>query len=239
MLLLPDDVRSSERSDTMKRILLMAVSACFLAGAQAAFAQTNVHTETKTKQTGPGPNVKTKTEITTGTVKEYEAGRKIKVSGPKNKTYSFDLDENARVDGNITVGQRVTVEWMKDAAGREHVTVLSGPGSTKGAAEMAMHEMPAAGHDLHMKSETTVHQPGPNVKTKTEMVIGTVKEYEAGKKIKVTGPDEKDYTFDLDEGVGLKGNVAVGERVKVEYTKGDNGNHVTVVTLVPKGKKAA
>jgi hypothetical protein len=223
----------------MKRILMMAVSVCFLAGTQAALAQTKVHTETKTKQTGPGPNVKTKTEITTGTVKEYEAGKKIKVSGPKDKTYSFDLDENARVDGTIAVGQTVKVEWTKDNAGKEHVVVLSGPGSTRGAAETAMHEPSAAGHNVHMKSETTVHQPGPNVKTKTEMVIGTVKEYEAGKKIKVTGPNEKDFSFDLDEGVGIKGNVAVGERVKVQYTKGDNGNHVTVVTLVPKKKKSA
>ena len=223
----------------MKRIVLIAVSVCFLAGTQAALAQTKVHTETKTKQTGPGPNVKTKTEITTGTVKEYEAGKKIKVSGPRDKIYTFDLDENARVDGTIAVGQTVKVEWMKDDAGKEHVTVLSGPGSTRGAAEMAMQEHPA-GHDVHMKSETTVHQPGPDVKTKTEMVIGTVKEYEAGKKIKVTGPKDKDFSFDLDEGVGIKGNVAVGKRVKVEYTKGDMGNHVTVVTLVPhKGKKAA
>lgn len=222
----------------MKRIFLMAVSVCFLAGVQAASAQTKVHSETKTKQTGPGPNVKTKTEITTGTVQEYEAGKKIKVSGPNDKTYSFDLDENSRVDGTVAVGQTVKVEWMKDDAGKERVMVLTGPGSTRGAAELAMHGLPASDHDVHMKSESTVHQPGPDTKTKTEIVIGTVKEYEAGKKIKVTGPNDKDYSFDLDEGVGIKGNVAVGQRVKVEYTKGDNANHVTVVSLVPQ-KKAA
>ena len=78
------------------------------------------------------------------------------------------------------------------------------------------------------------------VKTKTETVVGTVKEYEAGKKIKVTGPNDKDFSFDLDKDVSMKGNVAVGQRVKVEYTKGDMGNHVTVVSLVKtmKSKRA-
>ena len=65
--------------------------------------------------------------------------------------------------------------------------------------------------------------------------MGTVKEYEAGKKIKVTGPDNKSYSFDLDEAVSLTGPIAVGDRVKVTYTKGDSGEKVTM--LAPyKGK---
>jgi hypothetical protein len=225
----------------MKRILGMAVAVCFLAGAQAAFAQQKVHTETKVKQKGPGPNVQTKSETTTGTVKEYEAGKKIKVSGPNEKMYSFDLDQNARVVGTVAPGEMVTVEWMKDTNGKEHVKVItgSGAGSMKGAAETAMKEPQAApGEAMHMKSKTTVHQPGPDVKTKTEMVVGTVKEYEPGKKIKVTGPNNKDVSFDLDEGVGTKGDIAVGKRVKVEYTKSDGGaQHVTVVSLVSRKHK--
>jgi hypothetical protein len=35
----------------------------------------------------------------------------------------------------------------------------------------------------------------------------------------------------------MNGPVAVGQRVRVEYTKGDMGNHVTVLSLVK--KKAA
>lgn len=223
----------------MKRILGVAVAVCFLAGAQAAFAQQKIHTETKTKQTGPGENIKTKSETTTGTVKEYQAGKKIKVVGPNNKDYSFDLDKNARVVGTITTGEMVTVEWTKDAQGKEHVTVLTGHGSMKGSAETTMKEPQARpGETMAMKSKTTVHQPGPDVKTKTETVVGTVKEYEAGKKIKVVGPKRKDYSFDLDEGVGLKGDIAVGKRVKVEYTKTDGSHHVTVVSLAPsKAKK--
>ena len=221
----------------MKMILATAATLClFFAGAQAAAAQTKVRVETTTKQTGPGRNVKTKRELTTGTVKEYEAGRKIKVSGPNDKTYSFDLDENARVEGSIAVGQMVAVEWTKDDNGKEHVTVLSGPGAHKGAAEMAMPK-PAPGSALHEKSTTTTHQSGLDTKTKSEIVVGTVKEYEPGKKIKVSGPNGDDRTFDLDDVVSVRGKVAVGSRVKVEYTKTDDGlERVKVVSLVP-GRK--
>src|SRR2546427_3650066 len=95
---------------------------------------------------------------------------------------------------------------------------------------------------MHMKSTSK----SGGTKIKTETVIGTVKEYEAGKKITVTGPKEKSYSFDLDENVAMKGTVAVGDRVRVGYTKSDGGNKVTTVepyTAKPatksKAKKAA
>jgi hypothetical protein len=232
----------------MKRILVAATALCFLAGAQAAFAQEKVHMESKTKQTGPGPNVKVKKEVTIGTVKEYEAGKKITISGPGDKTYSFDLDKDARVVGSIAPGQSAKVEWTKDNNGKEHVTVITAAGasgSARGSAETAMKEPAAAPNEaMASKSKTVVHQPGADVKTKTETVVGTVKEFEPGKKIKVVGPKNKDYAFDLDQGVAMKGDVAVGKRVKVQYTKANDGTeHVTVVSLVPgkakKAKKAA
>jgi hypothetical protein len=217
----------------MKHLIGIAVAFCFLVGAQAALAQTTVHTETKMKQTGPGPNVKVKTETVVGTVKEYEAGKNIKVTGPNNKDYSFDLDKGVRVDGAIAAGQMAKVEWRKGNDGKEHVTVIALYPAEVGTAANTVKTMPA----MHQKTEKVVHQPGPDIKTKTETVIGTVKEYEPGKKIKVTGPNDKDFSFDLDQGVSTEGTVAVGQRVKVEYTKGDMGNHVSVVSLV-KGKKA-
>jgi hypothetical protein len=218
----------------MKKRLIGVVAACVIAASPAMLAQTTVHTESKTKQTGPGPNTKVKTESVVGTVKEYEAGKKIKITGPKDKVYSFDLDEAVRVDGTVAVGQMAKVEWTKED-GRERVTVIAPFGlGLQSSTVKSPKTMPAAGHDMHMKSETTTHQPGPDVKTKTEVVVGTVKEFEAGKKIKVTGPNDKDFSFDLDEGVTMNGSVAVGQRVKVQYTKGDMGNHVTVVSLVRK-----
>jgi hypothetical protein len=216
----------------------IAAAACFLVGSQAALSQTTVHTESKAKQTGPGPNTKIKSEKVVGTVKDYEAGKKIKISGPNDKIFSFYLDKDVRVDGVVTVGQTAQVEWTKKN-GRERVSVFApfAHGLQPSTVKSKPVE-PAAGHDMHMKSEVITHQPGPDVKTKTEVVVGTVKEFEPGKKIKVTGPKDKDYSFDLDQSVTMKEPVAVGQRVKVEYTKGDMGNHVTVLSLV-KGKKKA
>lgn len=184
-------------------------------------AQDAQHTETTTKHTGEGPNTKSKSEWVVGTVKDYEAGKKIKVEGPGGKDYSFDLDENARVQGTIVVGQKARVGYSKSADGVERVTVLSAASADTQAA--------ASAGRSHTESVMKESRPGPDAKTKSEVVIGTVKDYEPGKKIKVTGPGDKDYSFDLDEGVAAQGNVAVGERVKVTYTKMPNGNKVTTI----------
>jgi hypothetical protein len=206
----------------MKPIGSAALAVCLLVGANAtAQTQEKSHTETTTKQTGPGANVKTKTETVVGTVKEYEPGKKIQISGPGDKSYSFDLDEGARVTGSIVVGQPAKVTYHKNADGREKVTVLSEASATS--------QMAATAPKVH--SESTIKQtgPGPDVKIKSETVIGIVKEYEPGKKIKVSGPKDKDYSFDLDENVAFKGAVAVGERVKVTYVKTDSGEKITAV----------
>ncbi len=206
----------------MKRLATAAVALCFVAG--AALAQTTeqkAHTETTVKKTGPGPNTKTKGETVVGTVKEFEAGKKIKLSGPGDKTYSFDLDEGAQVHGNVVVGQMAKVMYHKMDNGTEHVSVIS---EASGSSQMA-----EAGPKVHTESVVKHTGVGPNTKVKTETVIGTVKEYEPGKTIKVVGPKDKDFSFDLDENVTMKAPVAVGKRVKVTYTKGDSGQKVTTV----------
>jgi hypothetical protein len=202
------------------------VLACLAAGSFAV-AQTGQdsrsHSETTVKQKGPGPDTKQKMESVTGIVKDYDAGKKITVSGPGDKSYSFDLDENARVSGNIAVGQKVKVHYWKDNDGHERVSVISAAsGSSVGEATMP-----------RSHTETTMKQrvpDAPDTKVKTETVVGTVKEYEAGKKIVVTGPGNKDYRFDLDENASVPGPVAVGERVKVTYRKGEGGDKATVVS---------
>lgn len=207
------------------------------------------HTETTTRHTGAGPHTKTKTEWVTGTVKEYDAGNKIEIEGPGGKDYSFDLDKNAHVKGSIAVGQRARVGYTKDADGKEHVTVLSSGGtatSDTGKQPMSKHshhmgatndEAQAANAAPRMHSESTVkHEgPGPDTRSSSEVVVGTVKKYEAGKKIEVTGPGNKEYTFDLDHAAGVEGNVAVGERVKVTSTKATDGNKITTVQPVSGG----
>jgi pimeloyl-ACP methyl ester carboxylesterase len=215
---------------TMKRIAGAAIAIGFLiggtAGAQSTQPQEKQHTETVTKHTGPGPDAKMKTETVVGTVKEYEAGKKIKISGPGDKSYSFDLDKKdqaARVDGSIAVGQMAKVEYQKADDGSEVVNVISeAPAGTKASAS-------AAAPRIHSESTTKHTGPGPDSKVKTETVVGTVKTYEPGKKLTVTGPKDKDYSFDLDENVAFKGDVAVGQRVKVMYTKTNGGEKITSV----------
>jgi len=214
----------------MKKLSTLAVAALFAAGVSGvAMAQEKTHSETTTKQKGPGPDMKTKSETVTGTVKSYSAGKTIKVEGPGGKNYSFDLDEAARVEGNVAEGSMVKVTYYKSSDGREHVTVLSEAKGPHGAHMMGAANGQPAGERVHSESTTKQTGPGPDAKSKTEVVIGNVKKYEAGKKITVEGPKDKDYTFDLDEAASVNPNVAVGQKVKVTYTKGNNGQKVTMI----------
>jgi len=210
----------------MKRIIGTAAGLCLLAASQV-FAQTpeKKAVETTTKQTGAGPNLKTEAQSVSGTVREYEAGKKIKLSGPGDKSYSFDLSENARVEGAIVVGQMATVQFSKGTDGKESVIVVS---------EATANAVTAAGAPkMHSESATKMSGARASTETKTEVVIGVVKEYEAGKSIKVTGPDSKDYSFDLTDMAPLKKTVTVGERVKVTFTKSDNGDKAATIVAHP------
>ena len=210
----------------MKRITIAAVGLCVLAAAQVV-AQTadKKAVETTTKQTLPGVTLKTETQSVSGTVKEYEAGKKIKLSGPDDKSYSFDLSETATVEGAIVVGQMATVKYTKATDGKETVSVVSE--ATANAVTAA--EAPK----MHSETVTKSTGPGETTKTKTETVVGVVKEYEAGKSIKVTGPETKVYSFDLTEMAALKAEVSVGERVKVTFTKSDSGSKATTIVAYP------
>ena len=110
---------------------------------------------------------------------------------------------------------------------------FAGPMIAQTTKDSATKEKSAQGGTMHMESTSKHSGPGPDTKTKTETVIGTVKTYEAGKKITVTGPKKKDYTFDLDENVAMKGTANVGERVKVTYSKTDGGDKVTTIAPAP------
>jgi hypothetical protein len=215
-----------ERLSIMKRILGGAVGLFLLAGSLAvAQAPDKKVVETTTKQTGPDATLKTETQSVSGTVQQYEAGKKIKLSGPGEKSYSFDLSENAKVEGTIVVGQMAKVQYSKGADGKENVSVVS---------EATANAMTAA-NAPKMYSESTTKNSGPaaSTETKTDVLIGVVKEYEEGKSIKVTGPKSKDYTFDLTDMATLKKAVTVGERVKVTFTKSDNGDKATTIAPYP------
>jgi hypothetical protein len=103
------------------------------------------------------------------------------------------------------------------------------------AAAVAQQTQPTPGTSMAGESTTKHKGPGPNTKTTTKWVVGTVKEYDAGKKIVVTGPKNKDSSFDLDQNAAVSGDIAVGTKVKVTYTKDSSGQKVT--TIAPSGKK--
>ena len=211
----------------MKKLIGAAVGLFLLAGSQAfAQAPEKKAVETTTKQTGPGPTLTAETQSVTGTVKDYEAGKKIKLSGPGDKTYAFDLSENARLEGTIVVGQMATVKYSKGTDGKETVSVLS--------AASANAVMAADAPKMHSESTTKkMSDDAATTKVKTEVVVGVIKAYEVGKSIKVTGPKSKDYTFDLTGMVALTTPVSVGERVKVTFTKSDSGDKVTTILAHP------
>lgn len=102
---------------------------------------------TETKHTGPGPNTKTKGKTVIGTVKSLDAGKKIVVTGPKNKDWSFDLDDKdmiATVDPAVAAGSKVKVVEATDEAGKKTLTV------SPHTAKMGAHH-----HHKGMKKSTT------------------------------------------------------------------------------------
>jgi len=105
-------------------------------------------------------------------------------------------------------------------------------------AALAQETKPTTGSSMASEKTTKHKGPGPNTKTTTKTVIGTVKEYDAGKKIVVVGPKKKDYSFDLDQNAGVTGDIAAGTKVKVTYTKDDNGQKVTTIAPYAGKKKS-
>ena len=105
----------------------------------AATGDKTMAQKTETKHTGPGKNTKTKGMKVVGTVKTYDAGKKIVVTGPKDKDYSYDLDDKdmaATVDPAVAVGNKVTVKESTDDAGKKTLSV-----SPYVAAPMHHHKM--------------------------------------------------------------------------------------------------
>jgi hypothetical protein len=88
---------------------------------------------TETKHTGAGENTKTKGKTVIGTVKTYDAGSKIVVTGPKDKDYSFDLndkDTTTNVDPAVAVGNKVKVHETTDDSGKKMISVSPYTGKT-------------------------------------------------------------------------------------------------------------
>lgn len=101
-------------------VLVLAV--LFAAAASPALGQTKTLTEWASARTGDSG---ARTHAVSGTVKEYEPGLMIVLLGPDDRSHSFDLDANVRVDGIVIEGQGARVVYVRDNRGRERVMVIS------------------------------------------------------------------------------------------------------------------
>src|SRR5262249_16172547 len=104
-------------------------------------------------------------------------------------------------------------------------------------AALAQQTQPKPSGSMASESTTKRKEEGKTTKVKTQTVVGTVKEYEAGKKIVVVGPKKKDYSFDLDQNAGVTGDISTGTKVKGTYTKDESGQKVTTVAPYGTSKK--
>ena len=110
----------------MKRIFFVPALSVLFLGGPAAVAQDKPMEKTEEKKvTTTSGTMTSRAHTVVGTVKEYEAGKKIKVLVGK-KTRSFTLDSksmNTTVDPSVAVGTKVKIVESKDANGMKTLTV--------------------------------------------------------------------------------------------------------------------
>ena len=104
----------------MNRKVFASALSVLLLGAPAAFAQDKPMEKTDEKKvTTESGTSKSKTHTYVGTVKEFEAGKEIKVVVGK-KTHKFSLDKpsvETTVDPSVAVGKKVRIVETKNAEG--------------------------------------------------------------------------------------------------------------------------
>ncbi len=110
----------------MSRKIFAATLTAVLLGGGIALAQSNpMEKSDEKKVTTASGTEKSSHHTWVGTVKEYEAGKEIKVVVGK-KTHSFSLDSKsmtATVDPSVAVGSKVKVVESKGADGNKTLTI--------------------------------------------------------------------------------------------------------------------
>ena len=143
----------------MKKIWMVIPAVGIFAVAYSASAQSTPDTSspskdsstvqtTETTHSESGQKTKTKSMRLIGSVKSIDAGKSIVVTGPKDKDYSFNLDDKnliSKVDPAVAVGDKVRVVQRTDDAGMKTLTVA-----------------PYKGHRRHhQKGQDTTATPPP------------------------------------------------------------------------------
>jgi len=91
------------------------------------------------------------------------------------------------------------------------------------------------GSTVNSTTETKTKTPDGTVDTKKQVVVGTVTEYTAGKKIEILTGDNDKHSFDLgDSKVAstIDSQVAVGSKVQLTERTDDNGQKTIEVRVV-------
>jgi hypothetical protein len=112
------------------------------------------------------------------------------------------------------------------------LTVLCTSGLILGIPAMAQTPRQDSRQSTQVSKEKTTETNSGSVKTKSEIYYGKVESYEPGKTLKVSVPGKLENTtsFDLDEKdetVNIPSNVKVGDWVRVDQQK-DNNGHTTL-----------
>ena len=106
------------------------VLSCTLAALAVALASTAKAEDAKLKVGDPAPKLQVAKWVQGDPVKEFESGKKIVVTGPKDKDFKFDLDDNVGTSGSVNVGERVKVTYTKGDSGDKVTTVVPYPTAT-------------------------------------------------------------------------------------------------------------
>ena len=122
----------------MKRTLIVMVALlAMVAFVSGVMAQAPAQIE---KPAAPAPEkakeYKPKTMKVSGPVAGYEAGKMIKVKGPKGKVMTFDLMDDTKVKGEVKKGVKVIVTYRKDGDKMVATAVAVAPPPKKKAAPM-------------------------------------------------------------------------------------------------------
>ena len=110
----------------MNRKFFASALSVLLLGGGAALAQDNPMEKTDEKKvTTEAGTTKAKTHTVVGTVKEYEAGKSIKVLvGKKTKSFSLDSTSVATtVDPSVAVGSKVKIIESKSTEGTKTLKI--------------------------------------------------------------------------------------------------------------------
>ncbi len=107
------------------KLLVCALPILLLAAAPAVAQDKPMDKTVEQKVTTTEGTVKSTDHVVVGTVKEYDAGKKIKlVVGKKTKSFTLDSKSvHTTVDPSVAVGSKVKVVESKDAKGIKTLSI--------------------------------------------------------------------------------------------------------------------